>query len=592
MTVGPREDDVGQVPSVEAGTSQPGPATDTADAPDVPSDAATDVDGASPADGAPTEGRSRLLTRTVPDWLFVVAVIATVPLVVFHFAADGWFLRDEWFLLTDQDGFPDLLAPNAGSHWVAVPRLVYWAFWRIWGITTYKPYLLANLALHLTAVVMIRTLLRRSGVRPWLATAGAAPLLLFGPGQEGIVLAFQVGFTGSIAWGLVQLVLADGEGGFRRRDLLALGAGVLAITSSGVGTTTTLMVGIALLLRRGWRMAALQTVPLGLAYGVWLLAKGESESPLGNPSASDLLAWDRSAVEGTISALSQVPVVAWAWAIVLVAATVLVVGPWRDRSWRELRHDLAIPFAMIVAAAFFATTAGWGRWFIGPEGAKASRYLYLQAAFSLPLLVVAAETVARRWRLLTPVLVVLLLAPIPLYLDEFEETYFGPAYYRHRQYILTTAVRMPFADDVPPEVRPVPDGFDSDGLTIGFLLEAERQGKLTPSTVEVTPFITNEFRVRLGFHQLAESPGPPPPGWACTTETSYELSPEVGDSLSLLGPVQVTTIDGPGGKPTSPAVPFRPDALANNVFRAELPDLHLRISPMAPGTTFQLCPLS
>jgi hypothetical protein len=247
---------------------------------------------------------------------------------------------------------------------------------------------------------------------------------------------------------------------------------------------------------------------------------------------------------------------------------------------------------MLVAAAFFATTAGWGRFFLGVEGAQSSRYLYLQAAFALPLLVVAAEIVARRWRVATPVLVVLLLVPIPLYLDEFDAGYFGPAYYEKRQYILTTAVRMPFAEDVPREVRPVPDPFDSDGLTIGFLLDAERDGRLTPSGVELTPAVENEFRVRLGFHQLTSNPGQQTPRWACGQVTSLELAPEVGESVELYGPITVTTIDGPGGEVTSPPVAFPVDGRTSTVYRAELPDLHLRISPLPPATTFKVCPPS
>ncbi len=75
--------------------------------------------------------------------------------------------------------------------------------------------------------------MRRAGVGPWLATAAAGSFVLFGPGSEDIVWAFQIGFTGALAFGLVQLCLCDHDGGIGRRDVLGVGAGLLALMCSG-----------------------------------------------------------------------------------------------------------------------------------------------------------------------------------------------------------------------------------------------------------------------------------------------------------------------------------------------------------------------
>lgn len=556
-------------------------------APDGDPEAGQDGDEAAvastevPEDGSDQPG----LARRLPDLVFGVAVLVTVAVVLLHLGRESWFLRDEWFLLTDQDGFPDLLEPNAGSHWVAVPRLVYWAFWHIWGLTTYRPYLAANLALHVTAVVMLRNLLRRSGVSPWLATAGALPMLLFGPGHEGILLAFQIGFTGSIAWGLVQLVLADVEGGFQRRDCLALAAGLLAITSSGVGLATTVMVGLALLVRRGWRMAAVQSVPLVTLYGGWLLLRGESYGQQ-RPPMSTLLEWDRAAVVGTFRALGHFAPVTWAYVAMIVVAVALVLGPWRDVPWRTAVRDFAIPVAMAVSMIAFATMTGISRWWAGVDGAVASRYLYLQAAFLLPLVVVSAQVIARRWRFLTPVLGALLVVPMPFTFGEFDSRGFSEGYFRHRKHVLTTAVRMPFADEVPPEVRPIPDPYDSDGLTIGYLLDAVEAGRLEPSTEELTPAVVNEFRVRLGFHQTTSTEGLREA--ECASTGSRDVSLDAGESILLRGRVSVRTIER--GRATSPVVGFDASSAVGEVFTAELPNLELRITS-AGGWPFRICDL-
>ena len=54
--------------------------------------------------------------------------------------------------------------------------------------------------------------MRRAGVGPWIATAAASVFVLFGPGAEDIIWAFQMGFTGSVAFGLAALILVDHRG--------------------------------------------------------------------------------------------------------------------------------------------------------------------------------------------------------------------------------------------------------------------------------------------------------------------------------------------------------------------------------------------
>ena len=63
------------------------------------------------------------------------------------------------------------------------------------------------------------------------------------------------------------------------------------------------------------------------------------------------------------------------------------------------------------------------------------------------------------------------------------------------------SVRMPFARQVPSDVRPIPDVYLSRTLDIGFLLDAKRSGRLDPSTDPLTPKQVNEMKVRLGVAQ-------------------------------------------------------------------------------------------
>src|SRR4029079_6783938 len=138
--------------------------------------------------------------------------------------------------------------------------------WSVDGLHHYWTYQALLVATHVAVVVLLRVVLRRAGVRPWTATLVALSLLLFGAGSQNLVWAFQIGFVGSMAFGLGQVLLLDHEGPVDRRDVFGLGLGLLAIMSSGIGVSMVVVAGVAALLRRGWRVALLHTAPLAAAY--------------------------------------------------------------------------------------------------------------------------------------------------------------------------------------------------------------------------------------------------------------------------------------------------------------------------------------
>ena len=160
--------------------------------------------------------------------------------------------------------------------------------------------------------VILRGGARRAGVRPWTATIVVAVFVLFGPGEQNIVWAFQIGFVGALLFGLVHLLLADHDGPLDRRDALGIAAGVLALMSSAIGILMAVIAGLAALLRRGWRVAFVHTAPLAAAYLIWWLAvrPGYTDTGQGNPSISGMVRWLRSGMTGTFLALGHFRVVA------------------------------------------------------------------------------------------------------------------------------------------------------------------------------------------------------------------------------------------------------------------------------------------
>ena len=378
----------------------------------------------------------------------------------------------------------DLFRPHARTHWSTLPIIWYRLVFRLVGIRSYLPYQAAVVVLHLAIVVLLRAVMRRAGVGPWMATVAAAPFILFGPGSQNILWAFQVGFTGSIALGLVQLLLGSHEGDIDRRDYLGIGAGVLGLMCSGVGVTMAVAVGAALLLLRGWKVAALHTVPLAVVYGVWALIEhpATTTAGYGYPTIGDVGEWLRSTATGTFTSLGRFDVLAVALAVLFLVG---LFSAWRpgEGGWRRPR--VALPLGLLVGLHGLALR-GARPLAVRHRLLRASRYLYVAAGLALPAIAVAADEVARRWRVLTPVVMALLLVPIPFNLDGFrDDVFFGRRYFDSEERLLTTAVRMPFAREVPRGVRIVPDPYLED-VTIGWLLDAEKAGRLNRSTGPIT----------------------------------------------------------------------------------------------------------
>src|SRR5207245_10669916 len=101
----------------------------------------------------------------------------------------------------------------------------------------------------------------------------------------------------------------------------------------------------------------------------------------------------------------------------LALGALLILGlglAWPGLDAIELRRRAAVPVALLVGSVAFLVISGFGRASgFGPEFARSSRYLHFVAALVLPAVAVGADAVARRWQMLAPAVVVLLLIGLP-----------------------------------------------------------------------------------------------------------------------------------------------------------------------------------
>ena len=518
----------------------------------------------------PVDDPSERLAR----WTF--AGVEVVALVFFLLAGRHlWFVGDEWDFLAGRSlSLHDLLAQH-GGHMVAVPLVVYRLLFAIFGLRSYLPYQLVAVVLHLTTAWLLRAVMRRAGAGVWIATAAASLFLFFGAGAENILWAFQITFTGALAFGLGQLLLADRDGALGRRDWLGLGAGLGAIMCSGVGVTMVCVVGAAVLIRRGWRAAAFHTAPL---LGLWLIwrARYVSRSP-STTNPTQLLRWIRRGLEAGFDAMGQIPLVGW------MLAAVLIIGlafAWRARPRDERRRGAALPVACLVGVAAFLVMTGITRVQAGIAFAGTSRYLYVVAALLLTPLAVAADALARWKRVLAPAVIVLLLVGIPGNLSRTTSQFLPAQYFsRHRQMLLSVA-RSPLARRVPRSLRPDPLG--APPLTIGWLLDSVRSDRL-PSAQPSTPRDEATNRLRLSLEELDGSDGRK--CQALPGPTDRRLQPH--QSLVVHGTVGVQ-LSPHDGLPGSAFLPFGVTAFSrpqDHTLVAVTQPLVLRIVPRSPGAS-------
>src|SRR5262249_41405242 len=160
-----------------------------------------------------------------------------------------WFYLDEWDFLAGRTAWNinDLFRPH-NEHWVTLPVLAYRGLWWVFGLNSYRPYQFVIILLHLIAALLVRTVMRRVGVRPWTATLVASVLVFFGSGYQNIVLPFQMTLVGALVFGLVDLLVTAHDGPFDRRDVFGLLCGAAAVMCSGVGVSMIIAVGVAVVL--------------------------------------------------------------------------------------------------------------------------------------------------------------------------------------------------------------------------------------------------------------------------------------------------------------------------------------------------------
>ena len=335
-----------------------------------------------------------LLTPRNARLLLGVSLAASgVLLLAWH--ANLTFGIDDWDLLLRRRGFSvDVFLDPHARHLIIGPTIIYKAIQATLGMDGYLPYAVVAIAAFLASVVALFAYVERR-VGAWVAVAAVLPILFMGTAYEDLLRAFQVGYFGSMAFGIAALLAIERHD--PRGDVLACALLLASLAFAEIAIAFGVAVALAIAIqggpiRRGWVVA----VP-ALLYLIWFLAWGQqgpseltaehvatSPSYVLNGFASSLgslLGLGMPALFGGTGGLD------WGRPLLVLLVTVavgwLIVSPSRRQPWILVALAVGLTFWFLTGA-----NAGLGR----PP--NASRYQYVGA---VALVMIAAELGAG-WR--------------------------------------------------------------------------------------------------------------------------------------------------------------------------------------------------
>jgi hypothetical protein len=304
-----------------------------------------------------------------------------------------WFFGDEWDFLADRgfaEGKDGLFDPH-NEHWSTIPILIYRALFAVFGVRTYLPYVVVLSLTHIATAHLLWRVMRRSDADPWVATSAVAMFLVFGPGADNLLWAFQIGFIAPVGLGLAHVLLVDHGGGFDGRDVAGWGVAAVALMFSGIAVPMVAVAGLVALGRRG-PIAFLQTAgPPAVLFSVWFLTVGstglEHHAPATESAVALLPAYIWVGVRSSAESIAGSSMGA-------LALVVAVVGGLLAAGVRDRRVPLP-PLACAVGAALLFLVTGFGRTSLGVDQANSARYMYIAAALLLPVIVLGLSELGR-----------------------------------------------------------------------------------------------------------------------------------------------------------------------------------------------------
>jgi hypothetical protein len=335
----------------------------------------------------------------------VLLAAAVMIAVLLYFTRRFDFFFDEWDYVLGAPTWTlkSYFMPH-NEHWSTLLMLWYKVALSVFGARNYHVFMAGLLVVNAAVACLLFVLIRqRSG--DVLAIAAAILMLGLGRGSENILAAFQIGFTGAVAFGLTATLLVQGQNLPVWRLALASAALLCALMTQGTGLFWWVLVGVDLLFSPPRRRYLWILVGPLLAYLVWYALIGHTtitshRSTFSADAVLQLVSWVPTGIGAAVAGVFGL---SNRWGELAFAAAAAIVGIlWFKRGWKI--DSLVLGASAGLVAEFVLT--GLVRAQLGDLEAAAPRYIWVAAVFVLLILADAARGLP--WNRLTQVSLLLI----------------------------------------------------------------------------------------------------------------------------------------------------------------------------------------
>ena len=326
-------------------------------------------------------------SRRVPVALLCAVLFASGAMTLV-LTRDLTFFQDSWqFLMNRRELSADSLLQPHNEHIVLAPVAIEILFLNLFGMDSARPEYVLLVAMQLAAAALLFAYARRR-VGDWPALMAATLMLFLGPAWQDLLWPFQIGFVGSVLFGIAMLLALDRRD--RAGDVAATAFLTVASCFSSLGIPFMAAAAVDVLQsrrERGLARAYVFAIP-ALLFAVWYLGWGrnaESRVTLRNFAEAP-----RYVVEGlaasveSVLGLSAAPIGGSAevtWGQPLLIALVLLLA---YRLVRRPGLPAGVwPIAAAMTTSWFLTALNY----MAGREPTSSRYMYAGGVFALLLAV-------------------------------------------------------------------------------------------------------------------------------------------------------------------------------------------------------------
>ena len=352
-----------------------------------------------PPDGSTDAASVFARARAVSSRTWHLVSLAVGLIFILWLQRGQWFFFDEWAFLGPNH--PGLFEPHVG-HWSTSPLVIFIGLRKWFGLGSYFPFALAVTVIHLAVAHLNWRISVRAGATAWVATAVTSVFIVLGAGAENILWAFQIGFLGAIALGLLAFLLAMTPDMTRGRFFAVLAISLFSLTWSGTSIPLAMATAAMLWAKSGRRRAIAFAAVMGLVYVTWYVTftlASSSSVDAGGLGLNKIFVKMPEFI-GVMTLLGfQTVFPVWG----MGAAVLIALGLWLIVAYRKrLPVRGLLPASILTGAAVvFALMSAFSRAELSVGSGRASRYVYYLVLLLLPLCALALTRMALRgvaWR--------------------------------------------------------------------------------------------------------------------------------------------------------------------------------------------------